>query len=54
MTFVGSRIAIDRGCRKRAPCKMAMGVANAAMSNGDMRTACKSFFRAQKMGSVRG
>jgi hypothetical protein len=39
----------------QGPGKMAMmkemGTANAAMSNGDMRTACKSYIRAQKMGS---
>jgi hypothetical protein len=37
-----------------SPGKMAMmkeiGTANAAMSNGDMRGACKSFIRAQKNG----
>jgi hypothetical protein len=40
------------------PRKMAMmkeiGMANTAMSNGDMRTACKSYIRAQKMGSKKG
>jgi hypothetical protein len=37
------------------PGKMAMmkemGMANTAMSKGDMRGACKSYIRAQKMGS---
>ncbi len=28
-----------------------MGTANTAMSKGDMRGACKSYMRAQKMGS---
>jgi len=28
-----------------------MGAANAAMSKGDMREACKSYMRAQKMGA---
>jgi len=27
--------------------------ANTAMSNGDMRAACKSYMRAQKMGSIK-
>ena len=39
------------------PRKMAMikeiGTANTAMSNGDMRSACKSFIRAQQMGSIK-
>ena len=39
------------------PEKMAMmkemGMANAAMSKGDMRGACKSYMRAQKMGAVK-
>ncbi len=39
------------------PGKMAMmkalGDANTAMSNGDMRAACKSYMRAQKMGSIK-
>ena len=30
-----------------------LGNANTAMSNGDMRTACKSYMRAQKMGSIK-
>ena len=37
------------------PSKMAMmreiGAANTAMSKGDMRSACRSYIRAQKMGS---
>ena len=40
------------GPRKMAMLKE-MGVANTAMSNGDMRAACKSFIRAQKMGSIK-
>jgi hypothetical protein len=39
------------------PGKMAMmqemGMANSAMSKGDMRGACKSYMRLQKMGSKR-
>jgi hypothetical protein len=39
------------------PAKAAMmkeiGMANTAMSNGDMRSACKSFIRAQKIGSIK-
>ena len=39
------------------PRKMAMlkeiGMANTAMSNGDMRSACKSFIRTQKMSSIK-
>ena len=39
------------------PRKMAMirdaSLANAAMSKGDMRGACKSYMRAQKMGSTK-
>jgi len=31
----------------------ALGDANTAMSNGDMRAACKSYMRAQKMGSIK-
>lgn len=30
-----------------------MGMANAAMSKGDMRGACKSYMRAQKMGTMK-
>jgi hypothetical protein len=33
--------------------KKEMGKANIAMSNGDMRSACKNVIRAQKMGSVK-
>jgi hypothetical protein len=40
------------------PGKMAMmkemGMANTAMSKGDMRSACRSYIRAQKMGSKKG
>ena len=40
------------------PGKMAMmkemGMANTAMSKGDMRGACRSYIRAQKMGSKKG
>ena len=40
-----------------SPQKMAMmkemGVANAAMSKGDMKGACKSYMRAQKMGAAK-
>ena len=39
------------------PRKVAMlkeiSIANTAMSNGDMRGACKSYIRAQKMGSIK-
>jgi hypothetical protein len=38
---------------KRAMMKE-MGIANTAMSNGDMRGACKSYIRAQKIGSKKG
>ena len=31
-----------------------MGMANTAMSKGDMRGACKSYMRAQKMGAMKG
>jgi len=37
---------------KRAMMKE-LGNANTAMSNGDMRAACKSYMRAQKMGSIK-
>ena len=41
----------------KGPAKAAVmkeiGMANTAMSNGDMRSACKSFIRAQKMGSIK-
>ena len=40
---------------RESPSKMAMmkemGAANTAVSKGDMRGACKSYMRAQKMGS---
>jgi len=40
------------------PGKMAMmkemSMANSAMSKGDMRGACKSYMRAQKMGAQKG
>jgi IMP dehydrogenase/GMP reductase len=43
------------GAMPEGPGKMAMmkemGMANTAMSKGDMRGACKSYMRAQKMGS---
>jgi hypothetical protein len=43
------------GAMPEGPGKMAMmkemGAANTAMSKGDMRGACKSYMRAQKMGS---
>ncbi len=43
------------GAMPDGPGKMAMmkemGMANTAMSKGDMRGACKSYMRAQKMGS---
>ena len=42
---------------QESPVKRAMmkelGDANTAMSNGDMRGACKSYMRAQKMGSTK-
>jgi hypothetical protein len=43
------------GAMPEGPGKMEMmkemGAANTAMSKGDMRGACKSYMRAQKMGS---
>jgi hypothetical protein len=46
------------GSMADSPGKMAMmkemGNANMAMSKGDMRGACKSYMRAQKMGSSKG
>jgi hypothetical protein len=45
----------DGGAMPEGPGKMAMmkemGMANTAMSKGDMRGACKSYMRAQKIGS---
>lgn len=46
------------GSMPEGPQKMAMmkemGAANAAMSKGDMRGACKSYMRAQKMAASKG
>jgi hypothetical protein len=46
------------GAMADGPGKMAMmkemGNANMAMSRGDMRGACRSYMRAQKMGSGKG
>jgi hypothetical protein len=46
------------GNMPESPIKMAMmkemGTANTAMSKGDMRGACKSYIRAQKMGAKKG
>jgi hypothetical protein len=46
------------GNMPESPIKMAMmkemGTANTAMSKGDMRGACKSYTRAQKMGAKKG
>jgi hypothetical protein len=46
------------GAMADGPGKMAMmkemGNANMAMSKGDMRGACRSYMRAQKMGSGKG
>jgi hypothetical protein len=46
------------GTMADGPGKMAMmkemGNANTAMSKGDMRGACKSYMRAQKMGAAKG
>ena len=46
------------GAMPDGPGKMAMmkemSSANMAMSKGDMRGACKSYMRAQKMGSSKG
>jgi hypothetical protein len=45
----------DGSAMPEGPGKMAMmkemGMANTAMSKGDMRGACKSYMRAQKIGS---
>jgi hypothetical protein len=43
--------AMQEGPVKRAMLKE-LGDANTAMSKGDMRGACKSYMRAQKMGST--
>ena len=45
--------AMQEGPVKRAMMKE-LGDANTAVSNGDMRAACKSYIRAQKMGSKKG
>jgi hypothetical protein len=48
-----------RSCRSKgrephsAELGLPQGTANTAMSNGDMRSACKSFIRAQKKGSIK-
>jgi hypothetical protein len=44
--------AMQEGPVKRAMLKE-LGDANTAMSKGDMRGACKSYMRAQKMGSTK-
>jgi hypothetical protein len=47
----------DTGSMPDSPQKMGMmkemGMANTAMSKGDMRGACKSYMRAQKMGTTK-
>ena len=47
----------DGSAMPEGPGKMAMmkemGMANTAMSKGDMRSACRSYIRAQKMGSIK-
>jgi hypothetical protein len=47
---VAAGSAMPEGPDKMAMMKE-MGMANTAMSKGDMRGACKSYMRAQKMGS---
>ena len=49
---VAAADAMPEGPRKTAMMKE-MGMANTAMSKGDMRNACRSYIRAQKMGSNR-
>ena len=49
---VGATDAMPDSPGKRAMMKE-LGSANTAMSKGDMRAACRSYIRAQKIGSVR-
>ena len=44
--------AMPEGPEKMAMMKK-MGAANAAMSKGDMKGACRSYMRAQKMGAAK-
>jgi hypothetical protein len=46
------RYGIDCDAGKPAMMKE-MGAANAAMSKGDMKGACRSYMRAQKMGAAK-
>ena len=50
--FVAAGDAMQEGPVKRAMLKE-LGDANTAMSKGDMRGACKSYMRTQKMGSTK-
>jgi len=53
-----AKLVTSGNAMPESPGKMAMmkemGAANAAMSKGDMRGACKSYMRAQKMGASKG
>jgi hypothetical protein len=50
---VAASNSMPEGPQKAAMMKE-MGSANAAMSKGDMRGACKSYMRAQQMGEKKG
>jgi hypothetical protein len=50
---VSASSAMPEGPGKAAMMKE-VGAANTAMSKGDMRGACKSYMRAQKMGASKG
>lgn len=53
-----AKLVTSGNAMPESPGKMAMmkemGAANAAMSKGDMRGACKSYMRAQKMSASKG
>jgi hypothetical protein len=50
--FVAGIDTMPEGPRKMAMVKE-IGTANTAMSNGDLRSACRSYIRAQKMAPSR-
>ena len=53
-----AKLVTSSNSMPESPGKMAMmkemGTANAAMSKGDMRSACKSYMRAQQMSGQKG
>lgn len=53
-----AKSVVSSGAMPPGPQKMAMmkemGMANTALSKGDMRGACKSYMRAQKMAASKG